>query len=832
MKRNNKINLIRKVPNENIGLTTEEVKERKESGLINNTKSKVSKSYGKIIVENTFTFFSCVLFIIAFIFLLCSLGVIPGANPKDFDIKTFGFLVPLVLNIIIGIIQQCRSKHILDKLSFVNKQKYIVIRNSEKVELTTDEIVADDIIHLSSGQQVPADLKIISGTVEVNESLLTGESTDVKKGKDNILLSGSYITSGSCIATAQKVGQDTYVMSVQQKVKEISKNKSQLMKNIYNIIKTMTVVLFILVIMTVVMMVVKNFANLSEEVGMIISTSGAIAIGCIPTGLVLITSVTLAVSVITLAKKNILVQELYSLENLSRIDTICFDKTGTLTDGTMNVVDSIIIDKDSDFEGYIGTFIKASTDRNQTNIALLNKYTSNDKYPVESFEAFSSDKKSSAVILKDKTTLRLGAPEYLIKGDDLKYLDIVNSKSSEGLRVLAFTKNDRLIALICLTDNIRKSAVKTLNYFNTNGVEVKIISGDNPLTVSNIAKKCGVKNSDKCINMKDVSLEEIPDIVDKYTIFGRINPEQKEAVVKALQNKGHKVGMTGDGVNDTLALKAADASISFQTATDAAKNISDVVLLDNSFDNIPDVVNQGRRVVNNIQRSAILFLSKTFMIVFMVFFAMFFPYGLEFFNVENLYIFEFVVITISGFLLSVENTKSPITESFNKAVYPRSIVSGLLLSIAVLIAQIVVSNEAVDEMVNGIPAVNMITIVSTIMITIGSLVVLVMICVPFTPYKCLVVALAIILATVLTLAYPDIFLLAKPLTINELFYQIAHPFIWKNTFALITPHIVIAIVCYTLAAIPCYIGLMWLIKYILKKDYTKKLIESITSDNK
>ena len=597
-------------------------------------------------------------------------------------------------------------------------------------------------------------------------------------------------------------------MKVQEKVKQISKNKSQLMKNIYNIIKVMTVVLFVLVTMTVGMMIVKNYGHLSDKVGMIISTAGAIAIGCIPTGLVLITSVTLAVSVINLAKKNILVQELYSLENLSRIDTICFDKTGTLTDGTMSVSESIIIDKSFDFEGYIGTFMNATTDHNQTIIALLKEFKTNKKYDVKEFKAFSSEKKCSTTILKDGTKLELGAPEYLLKDDDRKYINLVNEKSSKGLRVLAFTVNDKLIALICLGDNIRKSAVETLKYFNSNGVEVKIISGDNPLTVSNIAKKCGVQNADKCINMQDVTLEEIPNIVDKYTIFGRISPEQKEAVVKALQKKGHKVGMTGDGVNDTLALKAADASISFQTATNAAKGISDVVLLDNSFDNISSVVSQGRRVVNNIQRTAVLFLSKTFLIVFMVFFSMFFPDGLEFFNVENLYIFEFVVICISGFLLSIENTKTPVTESFNKAVYPRSIISGLLLSVAVLIAQIVVNSLSVGGMINGIPTVDMISIVSTIMITVGSLAILIMICIPLTAYKCCVITLAIGLATFLTLAYPDILLLAKSLTVSELFYQIAHPFIWTNTYDLLTPNLIITMVCYTLAVIHCYIGLM------------------------
>ena len=546
-KKKPKPSIDRITPDYKTGLSSAEIEARVKMNLNNRTKSSTSKPIRKIIVDNTCTFFTLVLFLIALVFLICNTGVIPGIEAGSISITKFAFLLPLICNIIIGIFQEIRSKITLDKLRIVNENKYSAIRDSKEVKISSSNIVIDDIIILAAGEQVPADFRIVDGTVEVNESLLTGESDNVKKTVGDTLMSGSAIVSGKCYGIATAVGSETYAMKLQAKVKHIEKNKSELMKNIYGIIKILSILLVIVVAITIPVLIYKMNTWNNITIAEIVTTTGAVAVGMIPTGLILLTSVTLAVSVIKLAQNKTLVQELYSLENLSRIDTICLDKTGTLTDGTMSVEEIITVKEIEHFDEIMSTFLNAMPTNNQTSIALLKKFTSTTKYKVKDVTPFSSkvkdvtpfssSRKMSKVTLENGNMYILGAPEYLVK--ETEYINIANNKSANGKRVLAFLENDSLICLIVLRDNIRESAPSTIKYFNENHVDVKIISGDNPITVSKIAADCGVNNSDKIISLENIPVEEIPNLVDSFTIFGRVTPEQKEAFVLHRNKKKH-----------------------------------------------------------------------------------------------------------------------------------------------------------------------------------------------------------------------------------------------------------------------------------------------------
>lgn len=819
-KKKPKPSIDRITPDYKTGLSSAEIEARVKMNLNNRTKSSTSKPIRKIIVDNTCTFFTLVLFLIALVFLICNTGVIPGIEVGSISITKFAFLLPLICNIIIGIFQEIRSKITLDKLRIVNENKYSAIRDSKEVKISSSNIVIDDIIILAAGEQVPADFRIVDGTVEVNESLLTGESDNVKKTVGDTLMSGSAIVSGKCYGIATAVGSETYAMKLQAKVKHIEKNKSELMKNIYGIIKILSILLVIVVAITIPVLIYKMNTWNNITITEIVTTTGAVAVGMIPTGLILLTSVTLAVSVIKLAQNKTLVQELYSLENLSRIDTICLDKTGTLTDGTMSVEEIITVKEIEHFDEIMSTFLNAMPTNNQTSIALLKKFTSTTKYKVKDVTPFSSSRKMSKVTLENGNMYILGAPEYLVK--EPEYINIANNKSANGKRVLAFLENDSLVCLIVLRDNIRESAPSTIRYFNENHVDVKIISGDNPITVSKIAADCGVNNADKIISLENIPLEEIPNLVDSFTIFGRVTPEQKEALVSALQAKGHKVAMTGDGVNDILALKKANSSISFENATDAAKRTSDVILLDNDFGHLKEVVKQGRRVVNNIQRTAILFLMKSIFIMTIALTTIPTKEAITILSIENLYLLEFCIIALGGFLLSMENTNMPITGSFKKNVYSKAFASGLLLlagawlAIGLYQADVIVGENAFDR------AQAMFTILSTI----AGFAVLYQQCKPFTKYKIFSFALCLGLAVLLVIALPNIFL--NPPDVLTLEGIIDGLFNFDNSiFASFTRIEYVAMIGFSVLSIPIYIGIIKLIDFLLSRNMMKKITEKI-----
>lgn len=806
----------RYIPDVHVGLTDEDVADRKLLNLSNKVKIKTSKTYLQIISGNVLSLFNIIIYCIFAFMLVCKYVFL-----FDVPITKFLFVLPALFNMLIGIIQETKSKITLDKLSLIQKNNYIVIRNKCEYEISADDILADDIFKLQAGQQIPVDAIVLSGSLEVNESILTGESDNVIKDVNSELMSSSYVVSGSAICYCKHVGVDTYASKLQTKMKEINNSKSELMSNIKNVIKITTALLIIIFIISTFSSIYKMNKWNELTWNDVVLGVAAITIGCVPNGLVLLTSVTLAVSVVRLSRKKILVQELFSLENLSRIDMICLDKTGTLTTGHMEVKNEILFTDKIKFEEYIGSFLRVNASNNQTGIALLNKYKTNEIYQELEVIPFSSDRKIAIVKLKNGDILTLGAPEYLTSSDYI--LDKSYKYANEGLRVLAFKHNDDVLALILISDIIRDNVEETIQYFYENNVDIKIISGDNPFTVSKIAQKCGVKNADKCINMQDILPEDIDSIVDNFTVFGRITPEQKELIIKALQRRGHKVAMTGDGVNDVLALKAANCSISFNTATQSAKNISDVVLLDDSFSAIPSIVLEGRKVVNNITRTAILFLSKTAFIVLFALFSLLTKEGVTLLNNESLYIFETCIVALGGFMLSQEPNKQPITGTFKANVYSKAISNGAFICIAAMIPIIMLG-------IGTIKTPELAQSMLSVMITVAAYIVFWKLIDPVNIYKGTVFTVCLIIGLMLIFAFPSVFI--NPYDIKSFTDIFNGTFnLDKSIFNDFTTEMYIAIIIFIAVCIPAYLIINFLITFMLdRNEKMRKLLFKTKKD--
>ncbi|MCR4562620.1 MAG: HAD-IC family P-type ATPase [Bacilli bacterium] len=825
-----------------VGLSTKEVESRKKEGLTNKSKAKVGKSYLKIVVDNVFTVFSIVLIAIALVFIGMRIYLIntgyPNLAAAYFGISKFGYLGPLFINIIIGTFQEIRSKIVLDRLKITIAKEYNVIRDHLNAKVFSEELVQDDYVILYAGEQVPADGIIQEGEGEVDESILTGESETVKKKPGDEILSGSSVISGTVKYILTKVGDATYSNQLQKKVRKISGTKSELMRNIYSIINVMSIVLLITSTIVGITMAIKISAYgdasifISEAtkklmmdqfphipipttisstdpygLSVIITTIGAYVVGLIPTGLVLMTSITLAVSIIDLAKNKTLIQDLFSLENLSRINCICLDKTGTLTDGSMSVKEVKYVGFDEEkFKNIISSFLGSFEANNQTSEAMIAYFGKEVVLKSKEINPFSSAKKRSSVIFEDGMKVEMGAPEYLLEKDDPN-MEYINSQSNEGFRVLAILIDEKLAALITVKDNIRTSAPETIRYFNENGVEVKIISGDNPLTVSHIAAQCGVLGSEKYISLEGVPLEDIPSLVGKYVIFGRVSPEQKQALVEALQAEKKKVAMTGDGVNDILALRKANCSISFEKATDAAKKCAQVILLDNDFSHLKEVVTQGRKVVNNIQTTSILFLMKTVAIFLLAIFTIPFPKGQSEFTIENIYLLQTSVIAIGGFFVSLEKTNKPIEGTYVKNVYPKALASGILILIGALLPCIL----AIDQF-HFTTHDNAKALIS-ILTTIGGITVIVKMCIPFNKYRVMTIGIVIGVTLLLTFALPTIYIGARSWSLVDiqtrgLDSEIARNFFfWKDNtvFKTFTLRDYLTIAGYTAVALPIYL---------------------------
>ncbi|MBR3220582.1 HAD-IC family P-type ATPase [Candidatus Saccharibacteria bacterium] len=601
------------------GLSKREVREYRRAGLTNKPVVAPSKTVREIVVNNVFTYFNFVFFFLAIILLFVR------------SFRDLSFLPIIILNTVIGILQELKAKEVLDKLTVLNAPRARVIRNGTESEIAAEDLVLNDIVRFKAGDQIPADAKVIGGSVSANEALLTGEEDEVDKSVGDELLSGSFIVSGECYAQLTQVGADSYISKLTLQAKAIkTEEESEIIRSLNKIVKLAGIAIIPIGI------ILFSQGFFFSDAGAKASVQAMVAaiIGMIPEGLFLLASVTLAISAMRLGASKVLLHDMKSIELLARVNVLCLDKTGTITDGSMSVQEMVPLIDDTEAEQMMTNFAVAQKADNITMVALKEFFNKVASKKPKKVLGFSSKYKYSGVEFADETLI-LGAPDFLIK--DKKLLNMVTKYNKQGLRVLALGKVLGLdgecykgpfkpVALVTLTNQIRENAAQTFAYFVEQGVKLKVISGDNPETVAEIAKQAGIADAEDYVDASELDDAELERAVKKYTVFGRVTPEQKRKMIKALQRAGNTVAMTGDGVNDVLALKDADCSIAFGSGSDAAIQASQVVLLDSDFAKMPKVVAEGRRVVNNLERSGSLFLVKNIFSFLMALLAIIFSF--------------------------------------------------------------------------------------------------------------------------------------------------------------------------------------------------------------
>ena len=659
------------------GLSTKEVEERTINNLVNYNDTPPTKSIKEIVKSNFFTYFNFINLILGGAIIVA--GIIGGEIWES--IKNCTFMGVIIFNSIISIVQEIISKKTIDKLNVLAASKVTTIRNGQEIELGIEELVLDDIVKLSLGNQVVTDSIIINGNVEVNESFLTGEVNPISKQEGDTILSGSFIVSGSCYARVEHIGKDNYISKISNEAKYNKKINSVIMNSFERILKVLSVV-----IVPVGIMLFINQLNVSHN-DFTTAVFGTVAalIGMIPEGLLLLTSSVMAVSVVRLSRYNVLVQQLYCIETLARVDVICLDKTGTITEGSMelnNIICEENIPKEA-IDELLSNFCYAFDNSNATMDAIKEKYPNKGIWTVTNKIEFSSSRKFSAVSFNERGSFYFGAPEFVLKQDFIKYQEEIEKYSDNRVLVMAYNKksltetpsNLKVIGFILIQDKIRKEAPDTLKYFKEQGVAVKIISGDNFVTVCNIAQRAGLKNA-KGMDATLLTDDNIQECLEKYDVFGRVTPDQKKKIIETLQKNGHTVAMTGDGVNDVLALKKADCSIAMASGSDAAKNVSQIVLLDSNFASMPKVVAEGRRTINNVERSASLLLIKTIFTAILVVVCIFMasPY---FYMPIHLSLITACTISIPSFILALEPNHEIVKGNFMLKVISKSFPAAL-----------------------------------------------------------------------------------------------------------------------------------------------------------
>lgn len=679
------------------GLTDEEVRQRVEEGLTNRADISTDKTTKEIVISNVFTYFNLIFLVITILLIMVG------------SFRNLTFLPIIIGNTVIGIVQEIRAKKTLEKMSLLNAPHADVIRNGSVKQISTDELVKDDVILLTAGKQICADAVVISGNIQVNESLLTGEADEVEKTEGSTLMSGSFVVSGECYARLEKVGNESYISRLSLEAKSMGdKEQSEMIRSINLIVKWVGIVI---IPIGLILFWQSHFVN-GESITKSVTSTVAAIIGMIPEGLYLLTTVALALSTMKLARKKVLLHDMKSIETLARVDVLCVDKTGTITESDMKLKE-IFLCKNSGADGtqtaltldelksLILDYANASVDNNATMLALkayaadaLTNNTSALHRTAVSQQAFSSSLKYGSVTFSDGTYL-LGAPEFIMHDDFARIEEEIIPYADKGDRVLLFARYNgenvengingsvTPLGFVALANPIRANAVKTFEYFKSQGVAIKVISGDNPRTVSRIAIQAGIESAESFVDAATLDTEDkIADAVNKYTVFGRVTPKQKKQLVKALQAKGHTVAMTGDGVNDILAMKDADCSVAMASGSEAAAQAAQVVLLDSDFAHMPDVVYEGRRVVNNIQRSASLFLVKNIFSLLLSLFSVILmvTYPLEPAQVSLISMFT---IGVPGFLLALEQNKDRIKGHFITNVMLKALPGGLTDVIAV-----------------------------------------------------------------------------------------------------------------------------------------------------
>ena len=734
-------------PNKDFGLTSEQVTARQENGLINKDATKRGKSILGIILTNLFTFFNVIYIVISVI--LCVYGLASQCT----------FLPVVVANTAIAIIQEIKSKLTLDKLNLITEPQIKVMRDGENREISISDLVLDDITYLSGGEQISADSIVLDGFVEVNESILTGESDAVTKRAGDTLYAGSFIVSGSCTAQVSSVGKYNYIAGLTGRAKQYQKPRSQMLGAFR---KILIFIATIIVPMTVCLYIVNfesnpnnswesfSLANLDRVA---LNPTTASIISMIPAGPFLLTSIALATSFLRLAKNKTMVQELYCIEMLARVDTLCLDKTGTITDGTMQVIESIDLRQSG--QTYTVREIMSSVNYalqsdNMTSKALK-KYFGCPKKP--SLEAvatipFSSERKFSAVSFKGSGTYVLGAPEYVLKVPNERVNELVKKYAEQGLRVLllahstttiydnkALPQVRRPVAVIVIEDHIRPDAFDTIEWFASNDVDIKVISGDNPQAVSNIALRVGVRDAENYVSLEGMTEEQVRESATQYTVFGRVSPDQKAILVKALREANRTVAMTGDGVNDILAMKESDCSVSLAGGSSAARQVSHLVLMDDSFANLPKVVAEGRRVVNNIQSASSMYFMKTIyvIVVNLMLVLLHFAFGQTMqsplVSNKSVMLMDWVIVALPTMLLALQPNERRIKGNFFGNVLKRCLPASITFIITT--AVLYVLHRFADNLV---PQEQLGTLV-TITYTFGGLFALYYACQPFKNWK-------------------------------------------------------------------------------------------------
>ena len=746
------------------GLTNEEVQERIAQGQVNNNENPNTRTYKQIILENTLTFFNFLnLVLLVFVLLVGSY-------------KNSMFVGIIFINTVIGIIQEIRAKKTIDKLAILTESKTVVLREGKKWKISTEKLVVDDLIFLKAGEQVPADAKILEGNLEVNESLLTGEADNLPKNPGDELFSGSFVTAGQACCQIIYVGSDNYASRITSEAKEFKRHNSELRNSLNAILK----VISIIIVPLGAMLFYKQYYFVGDSIRDSVVNMVAAVLGMIPEGLVLLTSVALTLGALKLAQKKTLVQELYCIETLARVDTLCLDKTGTITEGTMCVesVESyppvydeisdetsgnktapgewnnngtkssdltegsaaaeasavsaaeaiakedgssiLLLQEESEtgakkhrqedtakireIEHIMGNLLSVLKDQNATADALRARFKVAQDMELDHVIPFSSDRKYSGAAFKDAGTYLMGAAQFLFPEGNPELMEYCGSFAEEGLRVLVVAHSENVnegteipeglepVGLLLLTDVIRAEAPDTLAYFESQGVDLKVISGDDPVTVSAIAKRAGLKNAEQYVDATTITTqEEMDEAVATYSVFGRVTPQQKQAMVKSLQAQKHTVAMTGDGVNDVLALKEADCSIAMAEGSDAAKNIANVVLLDSNFAAMPEIVNQGRRVVNNIRTAASMFLIKTIFSVLLSLITIFFGDSYPFEPIQ-MSLISACAVGIPTFLLAQENNYEKIDHTFLRHVFMNAFPAAVTITGCVFTVMLVCQN--------------------------------------------------------------------------------------------------------------------------------------------
>ena len=704
------------------GLTNEQVQERIAEGKVNVNENPNTRTYKQIILENTLTFFNFLNIALLVLVLFVR------------SYKNSMFMGIILINTVIGIIQEIRAKKTIDKLAILTESKTVVLREGKKWSISTEKLVLDDLIFLKTGDQVPADVKVLEGTVEVNESLLTGESDNLSKSQGDELFSGSFVTSGEACCQVIHVGKDNYASQITSEAKEFKRHNSELRNSLNAILK----VISIIIVPLGAMLFYKQYMIVGDTLKDSVVNMVAAVLGMIPEGLVLLTSVALTLGSMVLATKKTLVQELYCIETLARVDTLCLDKTGTITEGTMKVEDVQLYDtaqttvvqhtakfdpetgepvqnvsalkpevtvsaekengqiqetvnsetvsqeerqKLQEIDHIMGNMMSVLHDQNATADALRKRFPSRNDLKLIHAIPFSSDRKYSGVVFEGRGTYLMGAAQFLFPEGNEELLEHCSSYAQEGYRILVLAHSEQEtkgterptglepLGLFLITDVIREEAPDTLAFFDSQGVDLKVISGDDPVTVSAIAKKAGLKNANHYIDATTIKTsEEMQRAVAECSVFGRVTPQQKKQMVQALQSQKHTVAMTGDGVNDVLALKEADCSIAMAAGSDAAKNIANVVLLDSNFGAMPHIVNQGRRVVNNIRSAASMFLIKTIFSVLLSLITIFFGDAYPFEPIQ-MSLISACAVGIPTFLLTQENNYNKIDHTFLRHVF-------------------------------------------------------------------------------------------------------------------------------------------------------------------